>query len=113
MRMTLAMAVILASGTAYALGNSDLIQLDLQMSRQQEQLQPDVLQLLEPVLQARLQQQNYLREWLAKRQQEQIKREQYQRQLLFEWQQRQEFRKFVEERKRDILLQREQSGLFQ
>lgn len=113
LKMALTMTVILASGVAYALDNSDLIQLNLRMSQQQELQQPHVPQLPEPAEQAKLQQREYLRELLEQRQDEQIKQKNYLQHLLFEWQRRQESKRLVEKRKLELLPQREQSGLFQ
>lgn len=111
LKMALIMTVIVSSSTAYALNNSDLIQLSLRMSRQQEQ--SDVVQMLEPVEQARLRQEQYQQELLWKQQEKRFEEEHHLQEVLWERQRRQEAQRIVEERGRDIVLQRAQSGLFQ
>jgi len=114
LRIALAATVFLLSAgmTAYALDNSDLIQLNLRMSRQAGR-QPDVMQLLEPVELARLREQAYQDDLMGQRQQERVKEEHYQQELLWEWQRRNDARTAVDRGLRDVLMQRERAGLFQ
>jgi hypothetical protein len=113
LRIVLLMTVFLSSGMmAYALNNSDMIQLNLRMSRQQEQ-PLDLEQALQPLEQARLRQQRYEEEQMGRQQQEQVEREHYQQQLLWEWQRQKDARRVVDRELRDTLMQREQSRLFQ
>ncbi|MDR3578969.1 MAG: hypothetical protein P4L44_03285 [Oryzomonas sp.] len=112
LKMALIMAVLMSSSVANALNNSDLIQLNLRMSQQQEQ-QTDVVQLLEPMEQAKLRQEAYWEEQAGRRQQEQLRQKQYVQELLLEWQRRQDGHEIVERELRDMLMERQQSGLFQ
>ena len=68
-KLALAMAVLVSSSAAYALNNSDLIQLNQQISLQQGQ-QTDVAQLLEPMELARLRQEEYRLEQIGRQEQE-------------------------------------------
>jgi hypothetical protein len=113
LKMALVMTLLVSSSTAYALNNSDLIQLNLQISRQQEGQQIDVEQLLEPKEQARLRQEEYRQEQIWRQQQEQLKQNQYLQEVLLERQRQQATRRLWEQRERDMLMERQQSGLFQ
>ena len=111
-KLALAMAVLVSSSAAYALNNSDLIQLNQQISLQQGQ-QTDVAQLLEPMELARLRQEEYRLEQIGRQEQEKLKQKQYLQELLWEWQRRQDARELGERRVRDVLMERKQSALFQ
>jgi hypothetical protein len=113
LKMALVMTVLVSSSVAYALNNSDLIQLNQQISRQQQEQQADMVQLLEPLEQARLGQKAYWEEQIGKRQQEQFKQKQYLHELLWEWQRQQDAHDLGGRRLRDMLMERQQSGLFQ
>ena len=113
LKLALVMTVLVSSSAAYALNNSDLIHLNLQISSQQQGQQADVEQFLEPMKQAGLRQDEYRQEQIWRQQQEQSKQERYLQQLLLEWQRQQDTRRLGEQRERDFLLQREQTGLFQ
>ncbi|MGD0586238.1 MAG: hypothetical protein ABSA86_10775 [Oryzomonas sp.] len=112
LKMALAMTMLVSSSTAFALNNSDQIQLNLHMSLQEGQ-QAEVKQLLEPMKQAGLAQEEYRLEQIGRQQQEQIKQKQYLQELLWEWQRRQDARELGKQRQRDMLMERQQSGLFQ
>jgi hypothetical protein len=118
LRMAMVMAVLASSSAAYALNNSDLLQLNLSMSQQQRELEQGLRQfdmaeqVAGPLDQARLQRQDYLREQIGRRQQEQIRQEQYRQETLWEWQRRRDARRYGEDRLRDVLMERERSGVF-
>ena len=111
-KLALAMAVLVSSSAAYALNNSDLMQLNQQLSLQQGQ-QNDVAQLLETTELARLQQEEYRLEQVGRQQQEKLRQKQYLQELLWEWQRRQDARELGERRVRDLVMERQQSTLFQ
>jgi hypothetical protein len=113
LKMALVMTVLVSSSVAYALNNSDLIQLNLQISRQQQEQQTDVAQFLEPMEQARMRQEAYLEEQIGRQQQEQLKQKQYLQELLREWQRQQDAHELGGRRLRDMLMERQLSGLFQ
>jgi len=109
-------ATLLASSCpAYALNNSDLIQLSSQISRQQqEQTTGAVLaQAQELDEQIRLRHEAYLDEQRGMRQQEQLREKQRLQEQLREWQRHQEAREFENQGLRNKLLEQQQSGLFQ
>jgi len=112
-KMALVMTVLVSSSVAYALNNSDLIQLNLQISRQQQEQQTGVAQLLEPTERAKLLQETYWEEQRGRQQQEQLKQKQYLQELLWEWQRQQDAHEPGGRRLRDMLMERQQSGLFQ
>jgi hypothetical protein len=89
------------------------MQLSLQISRQQEEQQTDVEQLLESKQQARLRQEEYRLEQIWRQQQEQLKQKQYLQEVLLERQRQQDASRLEEQRERDMLMERQQSGLFQ
>ncbi len=113
LKMALVITVLVSSSTAYALNNSDLMQLSLQISRQQEEQQTDVEQLLELKEQARLRQEEYRLEQIWRQQQEQLKQKQYLQEVLLERQRQKDASRLEEQRERDMLMERQQSGLFQ
>jgi hypothetical protein len=113
LKMALVMTVLVSSSVAYALDNSDLIQLNLRISRQQEGQQADMEQLPEPREQARLLQEEYRQDQIWRQQQEQLKQKQYLQEVLLERQRQQDAHKLVEQRELEFLMQRKQSGLFQ
>jgi hypothetical protein len=112
LKMALAMLVLVSSSTAFALNNSDLIQVNLRTSQQEGQ-QADVKQLLEPMKLARLRQEEYRQEQIGIQQQEQIKQKQYLQELLWESQRQKDAHELWKQRLRDTLLDRQQPGLFQ
>jgi hypothetical protein len=112
LKMALVIAVLVSSNVAYALSNSDLMQLNLQISLLQGQ-QTDVTQLLGPKEQARLLQEEDRLNQIGRQQQEKLKQKQYVQELLWEWQRRQNAHEFGERRQRDLLMERRQTGLFQ
>jgi hypothetical protein len=113
LKMALVMTVLMFSSVAYALNNSDLIQLNLRISRQQQEQQTDMAQSLEPMEQARLRQEAYWEEQIGIQQQEQLKQKQYLQELLWEWHRQQDAHELGGRRLRDMLMDRQQSGLFQ
>lgn|GEM_PF-1264186 len=115
--LAMVVALLAPLSAAYALNNSDLLQLNALMSLQQQKRERglprlDMVQMMEPLGQTKLRQQNYLRELMGTRQQEQIRREHYRQEVLWEWQRRGDARRLGAERLRDMLMEREQSGLF-
>jgi hypothetical protein len=85
----------------------------MQISRQQQEQQTDMVQLLEPMEQARLLQEGYREEQTGRQQQEQLKQKKYLQELLFEWRRQQDAHELGGRRLRDMLMERQQSGLFQ
>jgi len=113
LKMALVMTVLLSSSGAYALNNSDLMQLNLRISRQREEQQTNLEQLLERREQARLQHEEYRLEQIWRQQQEQLKEKQYLQEVLLERQRQQDARRLEERSEGELLVHREQSGLFQ
>ena len=113
LKMALVMTVLVSSTVAYALDNSDLIQLNLRISRQQEGQQADVKQLLETRDQARREEEKYRQDQIWQLGQEHRKQQQYLREVLLEWQRRQDAHRIEEQRERKLLMQRASSALFQ
>jgi len=114
-KIALATAVLMSAHVAYALNNSDLIQLSMQMSRQQQEQKTDAAQIRERTEQAGLRMGKYLQGQTARRQEGQLRQKQYLQELLWEWQRRQDARESGEQKVRDRLMERQQqpSGLFQ
>ena len=113
LKMALVITMLVSSSTAYALNNSDLLQLSMQISRQQEGQQTDAEQFMETKEQARLLQEEYRLEQIWRQQQEQLKQKQYLQEVLLERQRQQDASRLEEQRERDMLMERQQSGLFQ
>ena len=113
LKMALVITMLVSSSTAYALNNSDLLQLSMQISRQQEGQQTDAEQFMETKEQARLLQEEYRLEQIWRQQQEQLKQKQYLQEVHLERQRQQDARRLEEQRERDFLIHRQQSGLFQ
>jgi hypothetical protein len=113
LKMALVMTVLVSSSVAYALSNGDLIRLNQEVSRQQQEQQTDVVQFLEPMEQSRLREEVYWEEQAGRQQQEQLNQKHYVQELLLEWQRRQDAQGFAERGLRDMLTERQQSGLFQ
>ena len=112
LRIAVAMTLLVSSSTAFALNNSDQLQVNMRISRQEGQ-QADVKQLLEPLERARLQQEEYRHEQIGRQQQEQLKQKEYLQELLWERQRQQDAHELGKQRQRDILMERQQPGLFQ
>ncbi|KAB0664259.1 hypothetical protein F6V25_13895 [Oryzomonas japonica] len=113
LRIALVVALLASSSGAYALGNNDLVQLNLRGARQQAQQQPDLVELLQPAQQARLWQEDAVQELVWQQQRRQFSQERYRQEVLLEQQRHKDTFRIEEERLRGIMIQREQTPLFQ